>query len=95
MATLNNNSVHQSPSSSPENSDDFVFVSNNIPLDPLCGNNEKYQPVRTPSANQFNTSPDRPKTLPISEPKPVPSIAARMHSQNQANVNNFETKSPI
>lgn len=60
--TNNNNE-----SSSPDNSDDFVLVPNNLPVVDAQAYDRKYN--KAPS----NSSPPRPSTLPISEPKPVPS----------------------
>lgn len=80
-------SIHSS-SSSPENSnsmvfDDFVLVPNNLPTDLNSANFEENKNIKTtgtqkPSAEHqhandqdaYNAS--RPKSLPISEPKPVP-----------------------
>lgn len=84
VATLNNNSVNNSPTSSPDNSDDFVIVSNNIPVDPLCVTYEKSKPIRVPVPSpNSQASPPRPSSLPISEPRPVPSVAAKRLSQPQ------------
>lgn len=80
MATLNNNSENNSSASSPDNSDsDFVIVSNNIPVDPLCENYERSKPIRVPIPSpNSQASPPRPSSLPISEPKPVPTVTRKM-----------------
>jgi len=83
-ATINNNSQNQSRESSPENSDDFVFVSSNIPLDPVYNTNNDKGRLPVVLENQ-NASPPRPSSLPISEPRPVPTITTRMQSQITAN----------
>lgn len=77
VATLNNNSINQSPTSSPDNSDDFVFVPNDIPDDEI---NVKHK-VNRVTQPQLNTqaSPPRPSSLPISEPKPIPAAINKMH----------------
>ncbi|KAG5671109.1 hypothetical protein PVAND_001323 [Polypedilum vanderplanki] len=69
--TNNNNE-----SSSPDNSDDFVLVPNNLPVVDAQAYDRKYN--KAPS----NSSPPRPSTLPISEPKPVPTTRklSRPHS---------------
>lgn len=83
VATISANNT--SNNSSPEESDDFVLVPNNIPVDPGHGGSyDKSKPTRVPQPmSQAQASPPRPSTLPISEPKPVPT-AARKASRPQA-----------
>uniref|UniRef100_A0A182Q4E9 Protein kinase domain-containing protein n=1 Tax=Anopheles farauti TaxID=69004 RepID=A0A182Q4E9_9DIPT len=78
-------SANNTSNSSPEESDDFVLVPNNIPVDPGHGGNyDKSKPIRVPQpSSQAQASPPRPSSLPISEPKPVPT-AARKASRPQA-----------
>uniref|UniRef100_A0A182Y6W5 Protein kinase domain-containing protein n=1 Tax=Anopheles stephensi TaxID=30069 RepID=A0A182Y6W5_ANOST len=78
-------SANNTSNSSPEESDDFVLVPNNIPVDPGHGGSyDKSKPTRVPQPmSQAQASPPRPSTLPISEPKPVPT-AARKVSRPQA-----------
>ncbi|EAA05209.4 AGAP011295-PA, partial [Anopheles gambiae str. PEST] len=78
-------SANHTSNSSPEESDDFVLVPNNIPVDPAHGGSyDKSKPTRVPQPmSQAQASPPRPSTLPISEPKPVPT-AARKVSRAQA-----------
>ncbi|XP_004518624.1 serine/threonine-protein kinase unc-51 isoform X2 [Ceratitis capitata] len=70
-----NNSVS---SGSPEDSDDFVLVPNNLPEDP---NVIEYEKKHTAPCQATQTtkqsSPLRPSSLPISEPKPVPAPVRR------------------
>ncbi|XP_055592572.1 serine/threonine-protein kinase ULK2 [Uranotaenia lowii] len=74
LASANNTS-----NSSQDNSDDFVLVPNNLPVDPCSGNYDKSKPTRVPqTATNAQASPPRPSTLPISEPKPVPTGARKM-----------------
>ncbi|XP_058067418.1 serine/threonine-protein kinase ULK2 [Anopheles bellator] len=84
VATL---SANNTSNSSPEESDDFVLVPNNLPVDPCHGGGGSYdksKPARVPQPmSQAQASPPRPSTLPISEPKPVPT-AARKVSRPQA-----------
>uniref|UniRef100_A0A182J2S3 Protein kinase domain-containing protein n=1 Tax=Anopheles atroparvus TaxID=41427 RepID=A0A182J2S3_ANOAO len=82
VATL---SANNTSNSSPEESDDFVLVPNNLPVDPSHGGSyDKSKPTRVPQPmSQAQASPPRPSTLPISEPKPVPT-AARKSSRPQA-----------
>uniref|UniRef100_A0AAG5DRZ5 Protein kinase domain-containing protein n=2 Tax=Anopheles atroparvus TaxID=41427 RepID=A0AAG5DRZ5_ANOAO len=82
VATL---SANNTSNSSPEESDDFVLVPNNLPVDPSHGGSyDKSKPTRVPQpVSQAQASPPRPSTLPISEPKPVPT-AARKSSRPQA-----------
>lgn len=66
--------------SSHEDSDDFVLVSKDLPEDQRLGQAAAPPPVRQqtqqqPTQNQ--SSPPRPSSLPISEPKPVPAPARR------------------
>ncbi|XP_037024715.1 serine/threonine-protein kinase ULK2 [Bradysia coprophila] len=68
-------SIHSS-SSSPENSDDFVLVPKNIPVDQGVVNYERNRQAIQPSNTQ--ASPPRPSTLLISELKPVPTSARRL-----------------
>lgn len=63
--TNNNNNA----SSSPESSDGFILVPNNLPAVDAQAYERKYGKQQQPS----NSSPPRPSSLPISEPKPVPS----------------------
>ncbi|CAO1427240.1 unnamed protein product [Diamesa hyperborea] len=79
--TNNNNN---NASSSPENSDDFVLVPNNLPVVDANAYDKKYN--KPPS----NSSPPRPSTLPISEPKPVPTTRrfARLQSPPKNSLNN-------
>uniref|UniRef100_A0A182NT05 Protein kinase domain-containing protein n=1 Tax=Anopheles dirus TaxID=7168 RepID=A0A182NT05_9DIPT len=78
-------SANNTSNSSPEESDDFVLVPNNIPVDPGHGGSyDKSKPTRVPQpTSQAQASPPRPSSLPISEPKPVPT-AARKVSRPQA-----------
>lgn len=85
VTTINNNSINQSPSSSPDVSDDFVFVPKNIPEEETIKN----KPIRV--TQQTNASPPRPSSLPISEPKPIPSPMSKMNQQQ----NNFVSKTLI
>ncbi|KAJ6646879.1 Serine/threonine-protein kinase ULK1 [Pseudolycoriella hygida] len=62
-------SIHSS-SSSPENSDDFVLVPKNIPVDQGIVNYERNRHGTQPA--NIQASPPRPSTLLISESKPVP-----------------------
>ncbi|XP_049540107.1 serine/threonine-protein kinase ULK2 [Anopheles darlingi] len=79
-------SANNTSNSSPEESDDFVLVPNNLPIDPSHGGSyDKSKPTRVPQPmGQAQASPPRPSTLPISEPKPVPTTAARKVSRPQA-----------
>lgn len=74
LASANNTS-----NSSQDNSDDFVLVPSNLPVDPCSGNYDKSKPTRVPqTASNAQASPPRPSTLPISEPKPVPTAARKI-----------------
>lgn len=84
VQTLNNNSINQTPTSSPETSDDFVFVSKNIPMDPIFGHQDKGKHIRLQANTQ--ASPPRPSTLPISEPKPIPSVQGKANQQANVHV---------
>ncbi|XP_034658759.1 serine/threonine-protein kinase ULK2 [Drosophila subobscura] len=71
--------------SSHEDSDDFVLVPKNLPEDqrqgqalPTAGGQRQQQP------QQNQSSPPRPSSLPISEPKPVPAPARRQSAANTA-----------
>lgn len=73
--------------SSHDDSDDFVLVSKDLPEDQRLGQAAAPPPVRQQSQQQQPTqnqsSPPRPSSLPISEPKPVPA-PARRHLANAA-----------
>ncbi|XP_055534724.1 serine/threonine-protein kinase ULK2 [Wyeomyia smithii] len=74
LASANNTS-----NSSQDNSDDFVLVPNNLPVDSCSGNYDKSKPTRVPqTASNAQASPPRPSSLPISEPKPVPTAARKI-----------------
>lgn len=74
LASANNTS-----NSSQDNSDDFVLVPSNLPIDPCSGNYDKSKPTRVPqTGSNAQASPPRPSSLPISEPKPVPSAARKL-----------------
>lgn len=96
---------NSSDSSSPENSDDFVLVPNNLPTDPTV----TYIPDRKPhqaratavAASNPNqnipnpcASPPRPSSLPISEPKPVPSVHHRKTARSQTPPKNISNVIP-
>nr|AAO01099.1 CG10967-PA [Drosophila virilis] len=72
--------------SSHEDSDDFVLVSKNLPEDARQGQGHAVaaQPRQHPTPNQ--SSPPRPSSLPISEPKPVPAPARRQLTNAGAGV---------
>ncbi|KXJ76865.1 hypothetical protein RP20_CCG008824 [Aedes albopictus] len=75
-------SANNTSNSSQDNSDDFVLVPSNLPVDPCSGNYDKSKPTRVPqTASNAQASPPRPSTLPISEPKPVPSSARKLSRQ--------------
>ncbi|XP_058465538.1 serine/threonine-protein kinase ULK2 [Malaya genurostris] len=78
-------SANNTPNSSQDNSDDFVLVPNNIPMDTCAGNYDKSKPTRVPqTASNTQASPPRPSSLPISEAKPVPTAARKIsRPQNQ------------
>ncbi|XP_037933430.1 serine/threonine-protein kinase ULK2 [Teleopsis dalmanni] len=79
-----NNSVS---SSSPEDSDDFVLVPKNLPEDHhVIDYDKKHSANRQITQNQ--SSPPRPSSLPISEPKPVPTPVRRLSTN--ANVGNTD-----
>lgn len=101
--TLSGLSNHSS-SSSPENSDDFVLVPNNLPTDQGIVNYERKLVYFSKSTKKFvnnvftidskysrpivstpnaQASPPRPSSLPISEPKPIPTAGARRFSRPQ------------
>ncbi|XP_032573377.1 serine/threonine-protein kinase unc-51 isoform X2 [Drosophila sechellia] len=67
--------------SSHEDSDDFVLVPKNLPEDQRQGLAQvQAQPAsggQRPQQQQNQSSPPRPSSLPISEPKPVPAPARR------------------
>ncbi|XP_020799863.1 serine/threonine-protein kinase unc-51 isoform X2 [Drosophila serrata] len=67
--------------SSHEDSDDFVLVPKNLPEDQRQGlAHAQAQPAsggQRPAQQQNQSSPPRPSSLPISEPKPVPAPARR------------------
>ncbi|XP_017957276.1 serine/threonine-protein kinase unc-51 [Drosophila navojoa] len=65
--------------SSHEDSDDFVLVSKNLPEDQRQsqGHTAATQPRQQQQPTQNQSSPPRPSSLPISEPKPVPAPARR------------------
>ncbi|XP_017466023.1 PREDICTED: serine/threonine-protein kinase unc-51 [Rhagoletis zephyria] len=65
-------------SGSPEDSDDFVLVPKNLPEDQTVIEYEKKHSAACQAAQTTNhSSPPRPSSLPISEPKPVPAPARR------------------
>lgn len=75
-------SANNTSNSSQDNSDDFVLVPNNLPVDPCSGNYDKSKPTRVPqTATNAQASPPRPSSLPISEPKPVPTAARKISRQ--------------
>ncbi|XP_067642868.1 serine/threonine-protein kinase unc-51 isoform X2 [Eurosta solidaginis] len=70
-----NNSVS---SGSPDDSDDFVLVPKNLPEDQNVIEYEKKHSAACQAAQIPNqSSPPRPSSLPISEPKPVPAPSRR------------------
>lgn len=73
-----------------------MIVSNNIPVDPACGNYERSKPVRVPAPSPHSqTSPTRPSSLPIiSEPRPVPTMGSRKMSQPQSPPKNISNAIP-
>ncbi|XP_075163661.1 serine/threonine-protein kinase unc-51-like protein Atg1 [Haematobia irritans] len=73
-------------SGSHEDSDDFVLVPKNLPEDQNVIDYEKKHSNKqtTATAGQNQSSPTRPSTLPISEPKPVPAPVRRYSSNNTA-----------
>uniref|UniRef100_T1PD29 Protein kinase n=1 Tax=Musca domestica TaxID=7370 RepID=T1PD29_MUSDO len=77
-------------SGSHEDSDDFVLVPKNLPedqnvIDYEKKHSNKQQTADKNAAGQNQSSPPRPSTLPISEPKPVPA-PVRRYSSNNTNV---------
>lgn len=75
-------SANNTSNSSQDNSDDFVLVPSNLPVDPCSGHYDKSKPTRVPqTASNAQASPPRPSTLPISEPKPVPTAARKISRQ--------------
>ncbi|XP_054735251.1 serine/threonine-protein kinase unc-51 isoform X2 [Anastrepha obliqua] len=81
-----NNSVS---SGSPEDSDDFVLVPKNLPEDKNVIEYEKKHSAACQVAQTTNqSSPPRPSSLPISEPKPVPAPARRFSSNTGNAVGN-------
>uniref|UniRef100_A0A8W7PWP0 Protein kinase domain-containing protein n=1 Tax=Anopheles coluzzii TaxID=1518534 RepID=A0A8W7PWP0_ANOCL len=93
-------SANHTSNSSPEESDDFVLVPNNIPVDPAHGGSyDKSKPTRVPQPmSQAQASPPRPSTLPISEPKPVPTAArkvSRAQAQTPPKNNSIPRSEPI
>lgn len=75
-------SANNTSNSSQDNSDDFVLVPSNLPVDPCSGNYDKSKPTRVPqTSSNAQASPPRPSSLPISEPKPVPSSARKLSRQ--------------
>ncbi|XP_055385850.1 serine/threonine-protein kinase unc-51 [Condylostylus longicornis] len=92
-------SERNSDLSSPEDSDDFVLVPNNIPEDKP---NVEYERNYGRKTHDSQSSPPRPSSLPISEPKPVPTQHRRLsnaittytdNSKNSMDVSNSSPKS--
>lgn len=84
---------NNSPVSSPEISDDFVLVPNNLPTDPTSVMYERKYSRTNMNIQNTQESPPRPSTLPISEPKPVP-ITNRRVSQPQTPPRNISNAIP-
>lgn len=91
VGVLCDSEVNSGSSSSPEDSDDFVLVPKNLPEDQNVVEYEKKHNTRMQPQNP-QSSPPRPSSLPISEPKPVPAPVRR---QSTANANPTATTNPV
>ncbi|XP_037908173.1 serine/threonine-protein kinase unc-51 isoform X3 [Hermetia illucens] len=94
---LGEGSSPNSGSSSPEDSDDFVLVPSNLPVDQQIVNYERKYGFRQGNRMQPTNpqaSPPRPSTLPISEPKPVPVPARRLSNQERQKKPEFTSSPP-
>uniref|UniRef100_A0A6M2DRW0 non-specific serine/threonine protein kinase n=1 Tax=Xenopsylla cheopis TaxID=163159 RepID=A0A6M2DRW0_XENCH len=76
--TDSRNSQAESESSSPEETDDFVLVPKNLPSTDVHIDFSDRTRYRMVEPTIISGSPPRPSSLPISEPRPVPSATNRM-----------------